>query len=57
MKTLKHMALCVLYFYCIFRVGDETVKSDIKQMVRQWEQILNDYKAWHANLDVCFYIC
>uniref|UniRef100_A0A158Q6R3 RING-type domain-containing protein n=1 Tax=Elaeophora elaphi TaxID=1147741 RepID=A0A158Q6R3_9BILA len=33
------------------RVGDETVKSDIKQMIRQWEQILRDYKAWHANLD------
>ncbi|CAG9533354.1 unnamed protein product [Cercopithifilaria johnstoni] len=33
------------------RIGDETVKSDIKQMVRQWEQILRDYKAWHANLD------
>ncbi|KAM3715844.1 putative E3 ubiquitin-protein ligase [Dirofilaria immitis] len=33
------------------RIGDETVKSDIKQMIRQWEQILRDYKAWHANLD------
>ncbi|VDN82989.1 unnamed protein product [Brugia pahangi] len=33
------------------RIADETVKSDIKQMIRQWEQILRDYKAWHANLD------
>uniref|UniRef100_A0A915PLE3 RING-type domain-containing protein n=1 Tax=Setaria digitata TaxID=48799 RepID=A0A915PLE3_9BILA len=33
------------------RIEDEAVKSDIKQMIRQWEQILRDYKAWHANLD------
>ncbi|EJD75658.1 hypothetical protein LOAG_17254 [Loa loa] len=33
------------------RIENETVKSDIKQMIRQWGQILRDYKAWHANLD------
>ncbi|VDK77089.1 unnamed protein product [Litomosoides sigmodontis] len=33
------------------RIKDETVKSDIKQVVKQWEQILWDYKTWHANLD------
>lgn len=38
-----------------FSIQDEAVKSDIKQMVKQWEQILRDYKAWHANLDVCFF--